>query len=76
MVEVPDETVAEDLGVEARLYGAAGYAVHWVLTRDTRYEHTQPVGDGHRCVVRHLRGDQVGLPCSGTRVAVADLLGE
>lgn len=76
VVEVSDETVAEDLSIKARLYGAAGYAVYWVLTRDTLYEHTQPVGDGYLSVVRHLRGDEVALPYSGTTVSVADLLGE
>lgn len=76
VVEVSDETVAEDLSIKARLYGAAGYAVYWVLTPDTLYEHTQPAVDGYRSVVRHLRGGGVTLPYSGATSAVSDLLGE
>ena len=76
VVEVSDETVAEDLGVKARLYGAAGCAVYWVLTRDTLYEHTCPTSDGYRSVVRHRRGDEVTLPYAAAAVSVADLLGE
>lgn len=48
VVEVSDETVAEDLSVKARLYSAAGYAVCWVLTPDTLHERA----DGRRIPLR------------------------
>lgn len=76
VVEVSDETVAEDLGIKARLYGAAGYAVYWVVTRDTVFEHTGPGADGYRTVVRHRRGDEIRLPYAERTVTVADLVGE
>ena len=75
VVEVSDETVAEDLSVKARLYGAAGYALYWVITHDTLYEHTSPDAQGYRTVRRYGRGDEVALPWA-TSLAVADLLGD
>lgn len=75
VVEVSDEEVAEDLSIKARLYGAAGYAVYWVVTRDTVHEHTGPVDDGYRTVVRHQRGDEISLPYADRSIAVDALLG-
>ncbi len=37
VVEVSDESVTQDLGVKALLYGRAGYAVYWVVTSRTRH---------------------------------------
>ncbi len=75
VVEVSDETVVADLDTKARLYGAAGYAVYWVLTREAVFEHTRPDGDGYRSVVRYRPGDGIPVPYADTSVAVADLVG-
>ena len=76
VVEVSDETVVEDLDIKARLYGAAGYAAYWVLTREAVFEHTGPGPDGYRTVVRYRRGEEIPLPYADRGVAVSDLLGE
>ena len=73
VVEVSDETVAADLGVKARLYGAAGYARYWVVTRDGVHEHTGPRPDGYAHVRLAGPGDDVVLP-DGSPVAVTGLL--
>ena len=74
VVEVSDETVAEDPGPKARLYGAAGYPVHWVVTREAVHEHPAPDASGYRTVTRHPEGDHLSLPHTGAVLTVADLV--
>lgn len=76
VVEVSDETVTADLSVKARLYGAAGYAVYWVVTRDGVHEHTGPAADGYTTVRRYRAGESIPLPYANQTVAVDDLLGD
>jgi Putative restriction endonuclease len=75
VVEVADETVLQDLGVKARLYGRAGYGVYWVVTQDVIYEHTEPTPDGYRVRVEHRRGDRIPVRYAGAELGVDDLLG-
>jgi hypothetical protein len=72
---VSDETVVVDLNTKSRLYGAAGYPVYWVITREAVFEHTRPDGDGYRSVVRYRPEDRISVPYGDTSVAVADLVG-
>lgn len=74
VVEVSDETVDADLSTKARLYGAAGYAVYWVVTREVVYEHTVPEPDGYRTVTRYRAGDEIPVPYRPTPVQVSALL--
>ena len=65
VVEVSDESVQADLTIKAHLYGAAGYARYWVVTRDGLHEHTGPEDDGY-ARVRLLGPDaEVPLPDGG-----------
>ena len=73
VVEVSDESVEQDLTVKARLYGRAGYARYWVVTRDGVHEHTGPTDDGYAEVRLVAPDGDVALP-DGGRVPVADLL--
>ncbi len=75
VVEVSDETVVVDLNTKSRLYGAAGYPVYWVITREAVFEHTRPDADGYRSVVRYRPGDRIPVPYADTSVAVGDLVG-
>ncbi|MDQ3304583.1 MAG: Uma2 family endonuclease [Actinomycetota bacterium] len=74
VVEVSDESVLQDLGVKARLYGRAGYAVYWVVTRDAIYEHTDPTSSGYRTRVTYTPGDRVPVGYAGIELEVAALL--
>ena len=76
VVEVSDETVLADLDLKRRLYGAAGYAVYWVITRNAVFEHTEPDGEGYRTLVRHRRGDELRLPYADTTVPVDTIVAE
>lgn len=75
VVEVSDETVVADLNFKARLYGAGGYPVYWVVTRDAVYEHTQPDAEGYRTVVRYRAGEEIPVPYAPVRLPVSELLG-
>jgi hypothetical protein len=75
VVEVADETVTQDLGVKARLYGRAGYAVYWVVTPEVIYEHTDPGPQGYRVRIEHRRGDRIPVGYAGTDLSVDELLG-
>lgn len=75
VVEVSDETVLADLTTKAKLYGAAGFPVYWVVTREAVHEHLSPVADGYRSITRYLSGQRVPLRHTGTSVAVDDLIG-
>lgn len=74
VVEVSDETVIQDLNVKTRLYGAAGYAVYWVLTQEQIFVHTGPTPAGYRTRVEYRRGDRIPVAYAGVELAVDDLL--
>ena len=74
VVEVSDETVMADLTIKARLYGSSGYAVYWVVTEDTIYEHTEPRPSGYALVRKYGRGERIPVRYAGTDLAVDDLI--
>ena len=74
VVEVSDDTVTQDLEVKARLYGRAGYAVYWVVTRDVIYEHTMPTSHGYRTRVAYRRGERVPVAYANGVLPVEDLI--
>lgn len=74
VVEVADETLAADLGIKARLYAAAGYAVYWVVTRDGIVEHTEPHLGGYATVRTFPSDGAVPLRYAGISLSVADLI--
>ena len=75
VVEVADQSLADDLSTKARLYGSAGYAVYWVVTREALHEHTSPDAQGYRTVTRYSRGDEVPLRHASGALAVSEVLG-
>lgn len=74
VVEVDDETVRADLTTKARLYGAAGFAVYWVVTREGVHEHTGPTPFGYRVIRRYWPGDRLAVPYGDVAVDVAALV--
>jgi hypothetical protein len=74
VVEVSDETVAFDLTAKARLYGSAGFATYWVVTREAVYVHTEPTPAGYRVRTEHRSGDDVPVPYTPATVAVDTLI--
>jgi hypothetical protein len=74
VIEVSDETVPQDLGVKAAIYGQAGYPLYWVVTQDVIYEHSQPSAAGFRVRVEYRRGERIPVPYAATELAVNDLL--
>ncbi len=74
VIEVSDETVLADLNIKTRLYGAAGYPVYWVVTKDRIFEHTEPTPTGYRRRAEFSAGDRIPVAYAGTELAVDDLL--
>ncbi|MFD6463740.1 Uma2 family endonuclease [Streptomyces roseolus] len=74
VVEVSDETVMQDLGVKAKMYGRAGYAVYWVVTKEVIYEHTEPTPDGFRARREYRAGEQIPVRHADSTLAVEDIL--
>lgn len=74
VVEVSDESVTQDLGVKALLYGRAGYAAYWVVTRDAIYEHTNPTLNGYRTRATYTPDDRIPVDYAGIELKVAALL--
>ncbi|NNH72583.1 Uma2 family endonuclease [Nocardia uniformis] len=74
VIEVSDETVMQDLGVKAKLYGRAGYPAYWVVTKDVIYEHTEPTASGYRLRAEYRAGDRIPIRYADTDLAVDDLL--
>lgn len=66
--------MAPGLSIKARLYGAVGYAVYWVVTREGVHVHTSPDSDGYRTVTRCGPQEWVPLPYADSTVAVSELL--
>lgn len=76
VVEVADETKPQDLGVKAALYGQAGFAVYWVITRDVIYEHSEPTAAGYRTRIEYRSGDRIPVAYAGAELAVDDLIAD
>lgn len=76
VVEVSDETVMADLTVKAKVYGSAGYAAYWVVTRDAVFEHLDPTLQGYRQRNEYRAGDQLKVPYSHRTIDVGQLLGD
>lgn len=74
--EVSDETVMADLTVKAKVYGAAGYAAYWVVTRDALFEHLDPTPQGYRQRNEYRAGDQPKVPYGHRVIDVGQLLGD
>lgn len=74
VVEVSDETTTFDLGPKARLYGSAGFAVYWVITREALYVHTEPTSEGYRLRTELRRGETAALPYGDTVISIDDLI--
>jgi hypothetical protein len=74
VVEVSDESVTQDLGVKALLYGRAGYAAYWVVTRDAIYEHTNPTLNGYRTRATYTPDDRIPVDYAGIELEVSALL--
>lgn len=76
VVEVSDESVLHDLNTKARLYGRAGFAVYWVVTRDAIFEHTDASPEGYRSRREYRRGERIPVRYAVSDLAVTDVLGE
>jgi Putative restriction endonuclease len=76
VVEISDDSVIADLNIKSRLYGGAGYAVYWVVTRDAVYEHISPTPQGYRTRNEYRRGDRIPVAYAATDLPVIELLGQ
>jgi hypothetical protein len=74
VVEVADETLTQDLGVKAGIYGRAGFAVYWVVAREGLHVHTDPTPLGYRTRTTYAPGERVAVPYADAELAVDDLL--
>lgn len=74
VIEISDETVMQDLGIKAKLYGRAGYSTYWVVTRTVVYEHTEPTPTGYRTRKEYRPGDDIPVHYAGVTIPVDDLL--
>lgn len=74
VVEVADETLAQDLGTKAGVYGRAGFAVYWAATREGIVEHTEPTPHGYRTRITYRPGETIPVRYAGLELAVDDLL--
>lgn len=62
VVEVSDETRVHDLGRKVAIYGDAGFAAYWSVTRDGVFAHTEPVRGGYRLRLFHPTGTSLPVP--------------
>jgi len=77
VAEVSDETLQGDLTTKARLYGASGFAVYWVVSREGVHEHTGPTAFGYRSIRRFWPGDRLPVPYAAeTTLDVGQLVGD
>jgi hypothetical protein len=74
VVEVADETAIQHLNTKAKLYGQAGYAVYWVITPESIYEHTDPTSSGYRTRVEYRPGERIPVRYAATELSVSDLI--
>lgn len=75
VVEVSDETLPADLTTKARIYGAAGWPVYWVVSPEAVYVHTEPHAQGYRLRREFGSGARVPVPFADTEIPVDDLIG-
>lgn len=75
VVEVSDDTLLADLTTKARIYGAAGWPVYWVVSPDAVYVHTEPHAQGYRLRREFGAGERLPVPFADTEIAVGDLIG-
>ncbi len=75
VVEVSDDSVLLDLNTKAKLYGEAGYAVYWVVTRQAIYEHSAPTPQGYRTRTEYRPGDRIPVGYANTELSVAEVIG-
>lgn len=75
VVEVSDETLMADLTTKARIYGAAGWPVYWVVSPEVIYVHSDPHPQGYRLRGEFRSGDRLSVPFAGAEIAVDDLIG-
>lgn len=75
VVEVSDETLMADLTTKARVYGAAGWPVYWVVSPEAVYVHTGPHDAGYRQRVEYRSGERLPVPFAEAEIAVDDLIG-
>ncbi|MGQ0630588.1 MAG: Uma2 family endonuclease [Sporichthyaceae bacterium] len=77
VVEVADETLDQDLGVKAVLYGLAGYAHYWAVTKAGIYAHSDPGPQGYRSRRLIERGELITVPYEpDVTLSVTDLIGD
>lgn len=74
VIEVSDDSITQDLGLKAKLYGQAGYGVYWVVTPDAIYQHTDPTSSGYRTRVVYEPGERIPVGYAGTELEVMALL--
>ena len=69
-----DDRIAHrpDLGTKAKLYGRAGHAVYWVVTKDVVFEHTEPTLTGYQTRTEYRPGDRIPVRYAETTLAVDD----
>jgi hypothetical protein len=75
VVEVSDETLLADLTTKARVYGAAGWPLYWVVAPEAVYVHTGPHAAGYRFREEYRGGERVPVPSAAAEIAVDDLIG-
>jgi len=75
VVEVSDETLMVDLTTKARIYGAAGWPVYWVVSPDAVYVHSEPHARGYGLRREFRAGAVLPVPLTDAEVAVDDLIG-
>lgn len=74
VVEVSDETLLADLTTKARIYGAAGWPVYWVVSPEAVYVHTGPTPEGYRLREEYRAGDQLPVGYADAALPVDELL--
>lgn len=75
VVEVSDESLAADLTIKARIYGAAGWPEYWVVAEHAVYVHTDPSESGYANRRGYRRGERIPLHYGSSDLAVEDLIG-
>lgn len=75
VVEVSDETLMADLTTKARIYGAAGWPVYWVVSPETVYVHSEPHPQGYGLRREFRPGARLTVSFADAEIAVDDLIG-
>jgi len=75
VVEISDDTLFSDLNIKAKIYGAAGWPVYWVVTPETIYEHSESHSAGYRFRREYRRGERLPIRHAGTEIAVDEVFG-